>query len=130
MLVTYKRKDGVGLSGTLYLPPGYKQGERLPMFIWAYPREFVDADAAGQVVGSPNRFTTISGASHLLLLTQGYAIFDGPTMPIVGTGRDGQRHATSSSSSRARRRRSTRRWRWASPTASVSASAATATAPS
>jgi dipeptidyl aminopeptidase/acylaminoacyl peptidase len=36
--------------------------------------------------GSPNRFTTVSGASHLLLLTQGYAIFDGPTMPIVGPG--------------------------------------------
>jgi dipeptidyl aminopeptidase/acylaminoacyl peptidase len=56
------------------------------MFVWAYPREFVDPDAASQVVGSPNRFTTMSGASHLLLLTQGYAIFDGPTMPIVGPG--------------------------------------------
>jgi dipeptidyl aminopeptidase/acylaminoacyl peptidase len=86
MLVTYKRKDGVQLSGTIYLPPGYKKGERLPMFVWAYPREFVDSDAAGQISGSPNRFTTITGASHLLLLTQGYAIFDGPTMPIVGPG--------------------------------------------
>jgi dipeptidyl aminopeptidase/acylaminoacyl peptidase len=86
MLVTYQRKDGVQLSGTIYLPPGYRKGERLPMFVWAYPREFVDADAAGQVTGSPNRFTTLTGASHLLLLTQGYAIFDGPTMPIVGPG--------------------------------------------
>ena len=87
MFVTYKRKDGVDLSGTLYLPPGYKAGsERLPMFVWAYPREFVDAAAASQVQGSPNRFTTVSGASHLLLLTQGYAVFDGPTMPIVGPG--------------------------------------------
>jgi dipeptidyl aminopeptidase/acylaminoacyl peptidase len=86
MFVTYKRKDGVGLSGTIYLPPDYKKGERLPMFVWAYPREFVDADAAGQVIGSPNRFTSIAGASHLLLLAHGYAIFDGPTMPIVGPG--------------------------------------------
>ena len=86
MLVTYKRKDGVQLSGTIYLPPGYKKGERLPMFVWAYPREFVDSDAASQVTGSPNRFTSVTGASHLLLLTQGYAIFDGPTMPIVGPG--------------------------------------------
>ncbi len=85
-LVTYKRKDGVQLSGTIYLPPGYKKGERVPMFVWAYPREFVDADAASQVIGSPNRFTTVGGSSHLLLLTQGYAIFDGPTMPIVGPG--------------------------------------------
>ena len=56
------------------------------MIVWAYPREFTNADAASQVVGSPNRFTAISGASHLLLSTQGYAIFDGPTMPIVGEG--------------------------------------------
>jgi len=85
-LVTYERKDGVTLSGTIYLPPGYQPGTRLPMFVWAYPREFVDPDAASQVVGSENRFTLVSGASHLLLLTQGYAIFDGPTMPIIGEG--------------------------------------------
>jgi dipeptidyl aminopeptidase/acylaminoacyl peptidase len=84
--VTYKRKDGVGLSGTIFLPVGYQKGQRVPMFVWAYPQEFVDAAAASQVVGSPNRFTTVSGSSHLLLLTQGYAIFNGPTMPIVGPG--------------------------------------------
>ena len=86
MLVTYQRKDGVGLNGTIYLPPGYKKGERVPMLMWAYPREFVDADAASQITGSPNRFTSVSGASHLLMLAHGYAIFDGPTMPIVGPG--------------------------------------------
>jgi dipeptidyl aminopeptidase/acylaminoacyl peptidase len=86
LFVTYKRKDDVGLSGTIYLPAGYQKGQRVPMVVWAYPREFVDADAASQVVGSPNRFTTVGGSSHLLLLTQGYAIFDGPTMPIVGPG--------------------------------------------
>jgi dipeptidyl aminopeptidase/acylaminoacyl peptidase len=84
--VTYKRKDGVTLSATLYLPPGYRKGERLPVVMWAYPREFGDADAASQVSGSPNRFVTINGASHLFLLLSGYAIFDGPTMPIVGAG--------------------------------------------
>jgi dipeptidyl aminopeptidase/acylaminoacyl peptidase len=56
------------------------------MLVWAYPREFVDAAAASQVSGSPNRFTTVSGSSHLLLLAHGYAIFDGPAMPIVGPG--------------------------------------------
>jgi dipeptidyl aminopeptidase/acylaminoacyl peptidase len=84
--VTYRRDDGVLLSGTIYLPADHKPGQRLPMIVWAYPREFTNADAASQVVGSPNRFTAISGASHLLLSTQGYAIFDGPTMPIVGEG--------------------------------------------
>jgi dipeptidyl aminopeptidase/acylaminoacyl peptidase len=92
LFVTYQRKDGVGLSGTIYLPVGYQKGQRVPMLLWAYPREFADADAAGQVVGSPNRFTGVSGASHLLLLTQGYAIFDGPTMPIVGPGETANDH--------------------------------------
>jgi dipeptidyl aminopeptidase/acylaminoacyl peptidase len=83
-LVVYERADGIPLNGTLYLPADYQEGERLPVVLWAYPREFVSADAAGQVRASDNRFTTISGASHLFFLTQGYAVFDGPSMPIVG----------------------------------------------
>ena len=84
--VAYTRKDGVSLNGTLYLPPDYKDGQRLPMVMWAYPREFGDADSAGQVTGSAYRFTTYSGPTHLFLLTQGYAIFDNPSMPIIGEG--------------------------------------------
>jgi dipeptidyl aminopeptidase/acylaminoacyl peptidase len=84
--VTYQRKDGVQLNGTIYLPIDYKPGTRYPMFIWAYPAEFTSADVAGQVSGNENRFTSVSGASHLLLLTQGYAVFDNPTMPIIGPG--------------------------------------------
>lgn len=83
-LVAYKRADGVPLSFTLYLPPNYKPGERLPTIIWAYPREFSDAGTAGQISGSPNRFTTIGGASHLFLLLDGYAILDDATMPVIG----------------------------------------------
>src|SRR6185436_14591471 len=78
--------DGVKLSGTLYLPPGYKPGTRLPLIIWAYPREFGDADAASQITGSASRFTLVGGYSHLFLLLSGYAILDNPTMPIVGPG--------------------------------------------
>ena len=84
--VTYKRSDGVTLSGTLYLPPGYKQGQKVPLVMWAYPREFGDADTAGQVTGSPNQFTLLRGSSHLFLLLSGYAVFDNPTMPIIGPG--------------------------------------------
>ena len=83
-LVTYQRADGVPLSFTLYLPPDYQPGQRLPTVLWAYPREFSDADLAGQISGSPNRFTTILGASHLFLLTQGYVILDGTTLPVIG----------------------------------------------
>jgi len=85
-LVTYARADGVQLSGTLYLPPGYRDGQRVPMVMWAYPREFVDPQLAGQISGSDDRFTAVRGPSHLLLLTQGFAIFDGPSMPIIGAG--------------------------------------------
>lgn len=85
-LVTYKRADGVDLSGTLYLPAGYDQSRDgpLPLLMWAYPTEFTDAAVAGQVVDTQNRFTRPGGTSHLFLLTQGYAILDDPKMPIVG----------------------------------------------
>ena len=84
--ITYTRKDGVKLNATLYLPPGYQPGTRLPVIMWAYPREFGDADSASQITGSPNRFTIVSGYSHMFLLLSGYAVLDNPTMPIVGGG--------------------------------------------
>lgn len=83
-LVKYKRADGVDLSFTLYLPPNYKEGTRLPTVVWAYPLEFTDASTAGQVSGSTNRFTNIGSYSHLFFLLQGYAVLDDTTMPIVG----------------------------------------------
>ena len=83
-LVKYKRADGVDLSFTLYLPPGYKEGTRLPTVVWAYPLEFTDNSTAGQVSGSTSRFTQIGGISHLFFLLEGYAVLDDTTMPIVG----------------------------------------------
>lgn len=83
-LVTYPRDDGVQLSATLYLPADYQQGDRLPLLVWAYPREFSDPATAGQVSGSPYRFVTIGGSSHLFALTQGYAIMDAAAMPVIG----------------------------------------------
>jgi dipeptidyl aminopeptidase/acylaminoacyl peptidase len=83
-LVTYKRPDGVPLSFTLYLPPNYQPGKPLPTVVWAYPREFNDADTAGQVSGSRQRFSTLSGYSHLFFLLDGYAVLDETAMPVVG----------------------------------------------
>lgn len=85
-LITYKRADGVELSGTLYLPAGYdaKRDGPLPLLMWAYPTEFTDAKVAAEVVGTDNRFTRPGGASHLFMLTQGYAVLDDPSMPIIG----------------------------------------------
>jgi len=83
-LVTYKRADGVQCSFTLYLPPNYKEGTRLPTVVWAYPLEFTDPGTAGQVTGSTQRSTQITGSSHLFFLLQGYAVLDNTTMPVVG----------------------------------------------
>lgn len=85
-LVKYKRKDGLDLSFTLYLPAGYDKAADgpLPTLLWAYPREFNDPSAAGQVSGSPFTFTRISPASALVYVTQGYAILMDAAFPIVG----------------------------------------------
>ncbi|MEM7309059.1 MAG: prolyl oligopeptidase family serine peptidase [Planctomycetota bacterium] len=83
-LITYERADGVPLSATLYLPAGYEEGTRLPLFVWAYPREFNDPSTAGQVSGTPYRFTRFASYSHLFLLTQGYAVLDNAAMPVIG----------------------------------------------
>lgn len=83
-IVKYQRADGVPLSATLYLPANYVPGTRLPLIVWAYPLEFNDASTAGQISANPNEFTRIGGISHLSLLTQGYAIMDDATMPVIG----------------------------------------------
>lgn len=82
--VSYKRADGVPLHFTLYLPPGYKEGTRLPTVMWAYPLDYSDSETAGQVTGSLDKFTTLSGASHMFFLLQGYAILDDASLPVVG----------------------------------------------
>ena len=86
-LIKFEREDGVPLSGTLYLPPGYEDGEKLPALVWAYPREYIKKSDAGQIRLVPTRYTRLSGSSHLFLLLHGYAIFDRVAMPIVGPQR-------------------------------------------
>lgn len=86
-VVRYPRNDGVMLTATLYLPPGTAPADGpFPMLMWAYPREYKDADSAGQMQGSPYRFNAISVNGPLPFLASGYAILDGPTMPIIGEG--------------------------------------------
>ena len=81
-LVTYKRRDGVDLSFTLYTPPGYEEGTRIPAILYAYPQDFADPSQAGQVRGSEQTFTRLSNYRTLLLA--GYAIIDNASFPIVG----------------------------------------------
>lgn len=85
-MVSYKRKDGVPLSFTLYTPPGYVEGTRLPAILNAYPLDYADPSQAGQVRGSEQTFTQLR--SYRLLLLAGYAIIDSAAFPIVGDPRN------------------------------------------
>jgi dipeptidyl aminopeptidase/acylaminoacyl peptidase len=81
-LVKYKRKDGLELSFTLYTPPGYKEGTRIPAILYAYPLDYASKKTAGQVAGSEQVFTRLR--DYRLLLASGYAIIDNAAFPIVG----------------------------------------------
>jgi len=81
-LVKYKRADGLDLSFTLYTPPGYKEGTRVPTILYAYPLDYADASKAAQVSGSEKTFTQLR--QYRLLLLAGYAIIDNASFPIVG----------------------------------------------
>jgi len=81
-LVKYKRADGVDLSFTLYTPPGYQEGTRVPAILYAYPLDYADAATAGQVSGSEQTFTRLK--NYRLMLLAGYAIIDNVSFPIIG----------------------------------------------
>jgi dipeptidyl aminopeptidase/acylaminoacyl peptidase len=83
-IVEYKRADGTDLSFTLYLPPGYKEGTRLPAVFEAYPLEYSDPGTAGQVSGTDRNFTRFLGPTPLFFLLEGYAVLENVAMPVIG----------------------------------------------
>ncbi|HSV87864.1 MAG TPA: prolyl oligopeptidase family serine peptidase [Bacteroidales bacterium] len=87
-MIHYSRNDGIPLTGTLFLPEGFRPGidPPLPTILWAYPEEFKSADAAGQVTGSPYTYTRLGATSPVMLVTQGYAVLDNASFPVVGEG--------------------------------------------
>ncbi len=88
--IFYKRNDGVQLSGTLYLPAGYDKAKsgRLPMLMEAYPTEYKDDQAAGQVKDSPHSFIAINWASPVFWVNRGFAILEDAQFPIIGKGQE------------------------------------------
>src|ERR1022692_1313499 len=86
-VLKYKRADGVELSANLYLPPGYKAGDGpLPALMEAYPTEYKTKAAAGQISGSPYEFPFLYWGSPVPFATQGFAVLENATIPIVGEG--------------------------------------------
>ena len=87
-VISYKRADGLELSATLYLPVGYdkEKKEKMPMILWAYPREFKDPSSAAQKTSNPNTFTYPNYGSPIYWVTKGYVILDRASFPILGVG--------------------------------------------
>jgi dipeptidyl aminopeptidase/acylaminoacyl peptidase len=89
-VITYDREDGLELNGTLYLPADYNRdsGEKLPLIVWAYPREFKDKGSAGQNTSNPNDFTYPYYGSPIYWVNRGYAVLDDASFPIIGEGEE------------------------------------------
>ncbi len=87
-VITYKRADGLDLSGILYLPVNYdeEKKEKMPMILWAYPREYKDRNSASQNNKNPNRFTSPYYGSMVYWVTKGYVVLDDASFPIIGEG--------------------------------------------
>ncbi|MGB7843929.1 MAG: prolyl oligopeptidase family serine peptidase [Salinimicrobium sp.] len=89
-VITYKRDDGLDLNATLYLPEGYdrENPDKLPMIVWAYPREFKDKNSASQNTSNANDFTYPYYGSPVYWVNRGYIVLDDASFPIVGEGEE------------------------------------------
>ena len=87
-VISYKRDDGLDLSGTLYLPTDYEKGKKYPMILWAYPREYKDKSSAGQNTSNSNEFTYPYYGSPIYWVTRGYVVLDDAAFPIIGEGEE------------------------------------------
>lgn len=85
-IIYYKRKDGIELHATLYIPKeGYRvESEKYPLLMWAYPEEYTDPGLAGQVTSSRHEFTYPWYGSPVFWVRRGYAVLDDVSFPIVG----------------------------------------------
>lgn len=89
-VITYQRNDGLELSATLYLPVGYdlQKKEKMPMIMWAYPREFKDKQSASQVTSNSKEFTYPYYGSPIYWVNRGYVVLDDAAFPIIGEAED------------------------------------------
>jgi len=95
-VVRYRRHaDGLELTATLHLPPGYDRARDgpLPCLMFAYPREFTTKEAAGQNRRSPHAFAGVGAQSPTLWLARGYCVLE-PSFPIVPEDAGGEPNDT------------------------------------
>jgi len=79
------RADGKTLWVSVTLPPGYREGTRLPAMFWFYPYEYPDQESYDRTKRTLNKhkFPTAGPRSMEIMATQGYAIVQ-PDIPIFG----------------------------------------------
>jgi dipeptidyl aminopeptidase/acylaminoacyl peptidase len=85
--IPIERADGFRFKVTVMLPPGAKEGSRLPAIFWFYPREFTNQEGFDQPDRSFNKntFTNYGTRSMQFFVRLGYAVVvDTPALPIVG----------------------------------------------
>lgn len=87
-IINYKRNDGTNLSAILYLPPNYdfKKKEKLPLLLWAYPKDFKNKIDAEQSTMDKNEFIYPSYNSPIYWTLKNFAILDEVSFPIIGEG--------------------------------------------
>lgn len=84
----YTRNDGIELNATLYFPSNYDSTSGpLPTLLWAYPSEYKSKESAGKNYSSPYYFIGYY-STQMLLASQGYAVIDNASFPIIGEGKN------------------------------------------
>jgi dipeptidyl aminopeptidase/acylaminoacyl peptidase len=82
----FTRRDGVRIPARVSLPIDYQEGQKVPAFVWSYPREHNTVEDYEQYVIETinhNAFRQMGrGAGSDLWLTQGYARIE-PDIPII-----------------------------------------------
>jgi dipeptidyl aminopeptidase/acylaminoacyl peptidase len=86
--IPIERADGFKFKVSVMVPPGWKQGNKLPALFWFYPREFTDQETFDRPdrTFNKNTFTNYNARSMQFLVRLGYAVVvDTPgAIPIVG----------------------------------------------
>jgi dipeptidyl aminopeptidase/acylaminoacyl peptidase len=80
-LIEYRDLDGKPAKGWLYLPPDYREGQRLPLIAWVYPGSVVTRP-------TPSPYDSINRMSSLnpqIPVARGYAFLK-PSMPLKPEG--------------------------------------------
>jgi dipeptidyl aminopeptidase/acylaminoacyl peptidase len=62
----------------------YEKGKKYPAIIQGYPLEYTDASTAGQVRGSPDKFSSPYHEDMIYNALRGYFVLDDAQMPIIG----------------------------------------------